>query len=239
MKKMKLLVLCGITICMIFGCGEKKDQGEQSPKEEIIQEELFTDQEENIVEDIDAAEELQSIDLNARWKEFLENTGENEKYFLVEDYDEDGQEEAFGITGEFDADDMGSDVKIYYIDKEGDIFSVREYTDYGDHLYGFLRTHWLGENQVTYTLSANHSKFIVWEISAGGSGSESLIFGVRDGSVYEPLVSGKYQYFSYDQNARVFRGDTSDFSTGSHEYISHTFTFDPESGEFIDEMESY
>ena len=81
---------------------------------------------------------------------------------------------------------------------------------------------------------AGHQKFIVWEISAGGSGSTSCILGVRDSKPYEPEISGQYMEFEttkYDDS--VYTGATSDFTKGYHDYIHTEFVFDPESGEFV------
>lgn len=142
--------------------------------------------------------------------------------FEYDDYDGDGVSEAFGITSPEDYDELGlcGDVEVWFIDCEGNCTQLMSDT------YGYLH-----QQKVT----AGQQKFIVWEMSGGGSGSLSYIFGIRDGSPYEPLISGQYMQFEtakYDD--AVYVGQTSDFSMGYHNYIITEFVFDSDSGEFIE-----
>ena len=142
--------------------------------------------------------------------------------FEYDDYDGDGVSEAFGITSPEDYDELGlcGDVGVWFIDCEGNCTQLMSDT------YGYLH-----QQKVT----AGLQKFIVWEMSGGGSGSLSYIFGIRDGSPYEPLISGQYMQFEtakYDD--AVYVGQTSDFSMGYHNYIITEFVFDSDSGEFIE-----
>lgn len=142
--------------------------------------------------------------------------------FEYDDYDGDGVSEAFGITSPEDYDELGlcGDVGVWFIDCEGNCTQLMSDT------YGYLH-----QQKVT----AGQQKFIVWEMSGGGSGSLSYIFGIRDGSPYEPLISGQYMQFEtakYDD--AVYVGQTSDFSMGYHNYIITEFVFDSDSGEFIE-----
>ena len=68
-----------------------------------------------------------------------------------------------------------------------------------------------------------------------GSGSLSYIFGINDGSPYEPPISGQYMQFEtakYDDT--VYIGQTSDFSMGYHNYIITEVVFESDSGEFVE-----
>lgn len=151
-----------------------------------------------------------------------ENTSDLIVNFEYDDYDGDGVSEAFGITSPEDYDDLGlcADVGVWFIDSEGNCTELMSDT------YGYLH-----QQKIT----AGQRKFIVWEMSGGGSGSRSYIFGIRDGSPYEPQISGQYMQFEtakYDD--AVYVGQTSDFSMGYHNYITTEFVFDSESGEFVE-----
>ncbi len=140
------------------------------------------------------------------------------------DYDGDGRQEAFAILEAPEDDWNTSWAHVYYISPNGYIIYVRGYANAGV-MYGFLR----GRDQPEL-LSAGNQKFLLWELDAGGSGSTTLIFGVRDGAPYEPYVSGGYMMFQ--QEGSGYLGLTSDFSGDHHRYIEHNFTFDAASGQF-------
>ena len=137
------------------------------------------------------------------------------------DYDGDGRQEAYAILEEPE-DDMGTPwAHVYYISPNGYIIYVRGYAEDG-FMYGYLRD--------DSPLSAGNQKFLLWELDAGGSGSSTLLFGVKDGVPYEPEISGSYQFFR--QSGSGYTGTLSDFSQGFHDYIDKTLTFDAASGEF-------
>lgn len=175
-----------------------------------------------------------SVDLSASWEKYLRSIGEKSAYFIPADYDGDGIQEAFGITGTFDGEMGYYDAKIYYINSSGDIICVRETTRHGDRLYGYLLpqvsdlTNTVGD----YLMSVSASKFIVWEVSAYGSGSLSIILGVKNGEAYEPEISDQYMTFRKN-DSEEFIGLTSDFSKGFHDYIDNIFIYDENTGEFI------
>ena len=145
--------------------------------------------------------------------------GENVLYYLPADYDGDGTEEAFGITGD-DVDDEGfsNNNAIYFIS------SSNEVTCLVSDIYGYLSTQ-------DEFVQAGDSLFLVWELSAGGSGSVSYIFGVRDGETYEPEISQCYMIFkSYNG---TYYALTSDWSEGWHDYDMLTFEYNDGTGEFV------
>lgn len=178
--------------------------------------------------------ENDSIDLQSIWNEYLQKTQEKSAYFFVDDFDGNGTQEAFGITGIFDGEMIYNNVKIYYIDSSGKLSCIRKTTQYGDSLYGYLFEQW-SESTNSYSdllLSTSTSKFIVWEISAYGSGSLSIILGVKNGEAYEPAISEQYMSFGKKASGE-YEGLTSDFSNGYHDYIESVFDFDDQTGQFV------
>ena len=161
---------------------------------------------------------------------------DNEIYFFYDDFDGDGEYEAFGITGEYNVSGLYSDVSIYYISSDGDCTCVSGQEEtWGDLTIGGL-------------LSAGNYKFLLWERTAGGSGSATFIYGVKDGFAYEPEISGEYMCFgtSLDymgitdssQPEGSIVGFVSDFSKGYHDYLPRYFVFDEKTVEFILYMEN-
>lgn len=174
------------------------------------------------------------MDLQAIWEKYLQSIQENSAYFLLADFDGDGAQEAFGITGTFDGQMGYYDTKIYFVDSLGNISCVRETTQQGSRLYGYLLSQVPESTNKAddFFLSAGTSKFIIWEVSAYGSGSLSIILGVRDGKAYEPEISEQYMLFKQNELGE-FIGLTSDFSKGFHDYIEHAFLFDEINGQFV------
>lgn len=155
-----------------------------------------------------------------------------QEYIIVDDYDGDGRQEAYAVLAQADTEFGFSEwAAVYYITPDGFIFCVRNRLDDGTEMCGFLRdTDNYAQAPQSVLLSAGKQKFLLWEVSAGGSGSTTELFGVRDGVPYQPEISG--QYGSFRQDGGKYYGSTSDFSKGYHDYIDHEFTFDAASGEF-------
>lgn len=135
-------------------------------------------------------------------------------YFLPDDYDNNGTLEAFGITGWGLGEETHSNVDIWFIN------SNKECSLVASDLYGFLRD----------TIDTGKGKFIIWEKSAGGSGSSSYLFGCKGTFSHSPSISGKYEYFR-QENDRFF-ADKSDFSKGYHDWIIEEFIFNSATAEF-------
>ena len=180
-----------------------------------------------------AQPERPCVNLYPVWGEYLRASGEEEAYFLPADYDGDGRKEAFGFTGTFDGQKGYDGVKIYYISAVGEVECVRSRTEYGEPLYGYLLTQPAGgtEEGENYFLSTSGHRFLVWEISAYGSGSSSVILGVKDGKAYEPSISERYMTFQQTGPAE-FTGLVSDFSEGGHAYREQRFAYEKSTGEF-------
>ncbi len=170
-----------------------------------------------------------SIDILSIWENYVDSIGESSVYFLPADYDGDNLEEAFAITGTSDGEIGYYNAKIYFIDSEGNITCVCDKTYSGDSLYGYLHQ---GNDTNDYLLTTATSKFIVWEVSAYGSGSVSIILGVKDGMAYEPDISNCYMDFGLTDNGK-FVGLTSYFTSEGHQYDERVFIFDENSGQFI------
>lgn len=178
-----------------------------------------------------------SVDIFSVWENYANSIDETSVYFLPADYDGDGIEEAFAVTGTPDGEIGYYNTKIYFISSEGNISCVCERTYSGDSLYGYLHNDSTTVYRFTHTtndylLEAASSKFIVWEVSAYGSGTTSIILGVKDGMAYEPDISNFYMDFGLNE-ANQFAGYSSDFSEGFHDYIEHIFVFDEISKQFI------
>ena len=160
--------------------------------------------------------EQPTVNLYTVWKRHLQTSGEEEAYFLPADYDGDGRKEAFGFTGIFDGQKGYDEVKIY-----------------GDPLYGYLLAQPVGDTEEgeNYFLSASGDRLLVWEISAYGSGSSSVILGVKDGKAHESAISEQYMTFR-QTGPDHFTGLISDFSQGFHAYMEQQFFYIRSTGEF-------
>lgn len=168
----------------------------------------------------------------AAWDSYLRSSGENPIYFLPGDYDGDGTQEAYGITGELFDDGYTNDVKIYFISSAGKISCVKDSAYGGGALFGKLRnSENLDSDPESVFLNCGSQKFIIWEIDGGGSSSVSVILGARNGAAYQPKASGNYMWFHKNADG-TYTGTKSDFSNGYHDYIDKTFTFDAATGEF-------
>ncbi len=164
--------------------------------------------------------------------------GKEEVAFIVDDFDANGTYEAFGICGVFIGNEIVeqyTDVEIYYLYFENDSATCVLYMDtapHGVNLYGKLGSTPESGSDSNLTIGGNTARFIVWELDASGSGTTSIILGVRNGQVYQPQISGDYMSFS-QQGDNMYHAYTSDFSNGYHEYIDHYFTLNEATGEFI------
>lgn len=180
-----------------------------------------------LAKDIPAENHFSNSEIN----EYIENAA----YFLTSDYDGNGTEESFLIMGTFDGVAGYMDAEILFLDSNGTMIQVCDTAPQGDSLYGYLnpRNGKLEGNETNdYLIPAGNARFLAWEVSAYGSASTSLIFGVRDGKPYELDISGEYMGFHQDEAGR-YVAVTSDFSKGYHDYIEQVFAFDEETKQFI------
>ena len=168
-------------------------------------------------DDADAEDRTEETSQSVMGKEdFAEISGENVLDYEVWDYDGDGKEEAFGITGsKLDESFLCDKVNIYYISSDNEITKLESDT------YGFFN----GIIQME-----NGQSFLLWEVSAEGSGSVTIICGVKEGQAYEPDISKNYMLFQECDEGYI--GYVSDFSKGYHDWIEHYFKFNEENGQF-------
>lgn len=177
---------------------------------------------------------VSKIALKNVWDNYLKENNESELYFLPSDYDGDGSEEAYGITGKNDGVGYTYNVKIYFINSAGNVSCVKDSAYGGGSLFGQLQNYEkLTADSEKVFLKAGKQKFIVWEIDGGGSSSVSVVLGVRNDAPYQPKISGKYQYFHRsNDDGNVYIGTTSDWSQGYHDYTDVSFSFNASTGEF-------
>ncbi len=160
------------------------------------------------------------IDFN---KVLYENNIMDYAYLLPDDYDGDGREEAYVIGG-LHTDDYRSPedeyqeleyINVYFIDANGNFYDV-------DHLDG--------TGVYNGKVDVSNGKFITIEISYGGSGSKSKIYGCNNGTPFIPQISGTLGGFGMYEGRYVYY--VNNFGTGRHEYIEKELAYNPATREF-------
>jgi len=138
--------------------------------------------------------------------------------FLYADYDGDGTYEAFGLCENYQDGERVDGLSIWFANDD-DAFEVEQ-------VGGFL----------SEPVIAGQNVFYVFEISAGGSGSTSHVYGVRNGKPYQPLIamqSEKHlQWFSGENG--VFTSSLDDWSRGFHGHTLQFYRFDETDKEFYE-----
>lgn len=171
----------------------------------------------------------------------LTTDGLSEIAFYYDDFDGNGSNEAYGIVGNYQNGDISScdNVKVYFISDEGRSQLVRDHHRNDMDLYGHLTM----EN----LLEVETHKYLLWELDAGGSGSLTYIFGVKNGQPYEPEISGTLMAFATPASymgildtvsSGQYVGYKNDFSQGYHDYIPHYYQFDVDRAEFVEQKEN-
>lgn len=144
-------------------------------------------------------------------EEFHDNTA----FLKIEDYDCNGRYEAFVIKGVPGAVlDSYDSCKIWFVDDSLNSVLLSESNGVIPH----------------EIITAESYSFFKYEVSAGGSGSASYLFGVKNNKPYELVISGKFMDFTNEGNK--YTAMTNDFSNGYHDYITHHFVFDKKACEF-------
>lgn len=143
-------------------------------------------------------------------------------YFVCDDFDADGAEEGFGITG-INNDWSLENVKVYAINKDKQVTCVAEM----EELYGYGGT---------YLKSPDINSYIIMEVSGkkflslgGMEGQEIFLYGIRTGDVYQPKVSGQHSNF-YKSEDGVFYAEPHEGGPG---YYKDAYEFDAKTGEFV------
>lgn len=159
--------------------------------------------------------EIEEIaDFDRLYHAFTSTIGtECEVYFWQDDFDCDGQEEAFGITGIDDGCDL-ENVRIYYIASDAKVSCIAEISS----MYGYGDSYFQYPDIEDYVfMDTGSAKFL----RLGGSdGQETWLYGVKNGSAYQPEVSGKFCEFGEDEdnNERYYAYESNDGGEGVQYY---------------------
>lgn len=167
------------------------------------------------------------------WEQYEAKTGVKAKYYLQTDYDGDGREEAYAITGSsFDYEGRTLSAKIYFVSADGKVEDVLSNAPDGKALCGWLASNTeLSYDPEAVYIKEGNKKFIVWELGVRDGQNGSLILGVRGGKSYQPKISGEYCRFAQNVNGTctaykatldcVFKFNA---ATGEYELVSQTET---------------
>ena len=166
--------------------------------------------------------------LENAWSSVLANSNEPivEITFIYDDCDDDGLYEAFAATAEEHDEDMDIyfGAKIYFIDSYGNVTLLCDTAPEGGPLYG-------KPNNLGLLLSPdNIHDFFVWDVYAGTS-APSLVWGVRDGQVYESNISGQYCSVHWAEGPGL-AGYQVDYSQGYRDYIIYRLNYDNNTASF-------
>ena len=146
----------------------------------------------------------------------LDYTDKEIASFEYGDFDNNGVIEAFAVVGDINEYlELYMECELYFI-TQGNVNLLE-----GD-LHGHSRE----------PIDAGNYKFFLWEIHAGGSGSSTVVYGVKDGKPYENPLSKTLMMFGTLAEDGAFKGITHDFSQGWHDYIVHYYSFDDRKLEF-------
>ena len=210
-KKLAAFLILGCLIVLFSGCGINLESGTNVNENNETSETTGTTQNQTEIPKLTESE----------LKELLE--AEMSDYVMIffdcADFDFDGDLEAFAVSSTVkDFDGYYDSCNLFYADENGVVLLEED-------LFGYPEE----------SITVGDNKFIVWEIFGGGSGSLSMIYGVKDKSPYQPEISSKYGTFSLcPMQDGLFQGETSDFSLGYHDYIIHYFIYDNDLKEFTE-----
>ncbi len=150
--------------------------------------------------------------------------GENLLHFFYDDMDGDGAYEAFGITGDDKTDPLTiMNVRLYYISADCEVKPVN--TD--EPFMGYLPEY----EKEGHLLDTGRDKLLVWEYSAGGSVSNSYVFGVKEGKVHELKESRNWSGL-YKRREEYAACDIS-YESGYREETPAFFIYDDMDHEFV------
>ncbi len=162
----------------------------------------------------------EAVDLTEEFRKVIEEKATKEiVYFVTDDFDNDGKTEAFALDGEKSVDFYNhfpyatQNCTVWFVDERLNPVRVAD------------------QNlAIPDTGKIKGYGFLILEFTAGGSGSTSYVFGVKDNEPYELKISGMYQGFDIENEKCT--GITHDFSEGYHKYIDNEFIFNEKDHEF-------
>lgn len=147
-------------------------------------------------------------------EQVLSKCGNSPLDWYYDDFDGDGNKEAFAMA--YQDDGIGHEILgLFYVNAQGTV------TDLGTDFwgaYGYGRV-------VAYNSS---KKFFVFDTGNGGSGSTDYLYGVTNGACYSSNLSGSLHGFQVDENgAYTFEG-----GSAAHEHPQIRLTYDESTGDF-------
>lgn len=147
-------------------------------------------------------------------EQVLSKCGNSPLDWYYDDFDGDGNKEAFAMA--YQDDGIGHEILgLFYVNAQGTV------TDLGTDFwgaYGYGRV-------VAYNSS---KKFFVFDTGNGGSGSTDYLYGVTNGACYSSNLSGSLHGFQVDENgAYTFEG-----GSAAHERPQIRLYYDESTGDF-------
>lgn len=146
----------------------------------------------------------------------------DDKYLICDDFDADGNLEGFGITGNDNGWDL-ENVKVYIVDCNGNVSCIDEF----ESLYGYGGGYCGTDNFAVYSIiDTGSNKFLAL---GGNEGQKTWLYGVKNGQVYQPEVSGQHDCFSKSTDG-LYCGQPNEGGPG---YYQLYYEYDVDSGEFV------
>lgn len=148
-------------------------------------------------------------------EQVLSKCGNNLLDWYYDDFDGDGNKEAFALA--YRDNGMGGHeiLGLFYVNAQGTV------TDLGTDFWGAC-----GVGRVVAYNSSK--KFFVFDTNNGGSGSTDYLYGVTNGACYSSNLSGSLHGFQVDENGAY----TFEDGSAAHERPQIRLTYDESTGDF-------
>lgn len=148
-------------------------------------------------------------------EQVLSKCGNNLLDWYYDDFDGDGNKEAFALA--YRDNGMGGHeiLGLFYVNAQGTV------TDLGTDFWGAC-----GAGRVVAYNSSK--KFFVFDTNNGGSGSTDYLYGVTNGACYSSNLSGSLHGFQVDENGAY----TFEDGSAAHERPQIRLTYDESTGDF-------
>lgn len=148
-------------------------------------------------------------------EQVLSKCGNSPLDWCYDDFDGDGNKEAFAMA--YQDDGMGGHkiLGLFYIDAQGNI------TDLGTNFWG-------GRGQCRVVAYNSSKKFFVMNTDNGGSGVTTYLYSVTNGSCYASSLSGSLHGFQVDENGAYTLEDGS----AAHQQSQIRLNYDESTGDF-------
>lgn len=149
-------------------------------------------------------------------EQVLSKCGNSPLDWYYDDFDGDGNKEAFAMAYQVGELGYHNIQGLFYIDAQGNII------DLGADFWG---AYGYGGEIVTYNSS---KKFLAYDTGNGGSGIYTYLYGVTNGNCYASNLCGSLNKFYVDENgAYTFEG-----GSAAHEHPQIRLTYDESTGDF-------